>query len=205
VGLVAGRLARKYGKPAAVGFVTPDGGVRVSLRGMPGFHIGELLNGCAEHLEGFGGHAGAGGGSIKAGHWDAFRQTFAAIITTQSIHASDHLLLPIDGILALSCMHIGLADRLTRFEPIGRGNSACIWLLKNIQIADRRDLKGGVVRLKLTDGQRWLDGIVFGAGAINDDIQAGLTVSVVGQLQRDDYRGNGAVQFVVEDVISSST
>jgi len=204
VGLVAGRLARKHGKPAAVGFVTQDGGVRVSLRGMPGFHIGELLNACAEHLEGFGGHAGAGGGSIKDGHWDGFRQDFAASITTQSIHASDHLLLPVDGILGLSCMHIGLADRLTRCEPIGRGNSACTWLLKDLQIADRRDLKGGVVRLKLTDGQRWIDGIVFGAGAINDDIQAGLTVSVIGQLQRDDYRGNGAVQFVLEDVISST-
>lgn len=40
VGLAAGRLARKHGRPAAVGFVTPDGCVRVSLRGMPGFHIG---------------------------------------------------------------------------------------------------------------------------------------------------------------------
>jgi len=203
VGLVAGRLARKHGKPAAVGFVTPDGAVRVSLRGMPGFHIGELLNACAAHLEGFGGHAGAGGGSIKAGHWDAFRLAFAASIASQSSQAADHLILPVDGVLALGCLHIGLAERLARFEPIGRGNTASTWLLKDVQIADRRDLKGGVVRLKLTDGSRWIDGIVFGAGAINDDIQAGLTVSLLGQLQKDDYRGNGAVQFVVEDVIAS--
>ncbi|MDQ6970468.1 MAG: single-stranded-DNA-specific exonuclease RecJ [Mariprofundus sp.] len=203
VGLVAGRLARKHGKPAAVGFVTPDGAVRVSLRGMPGFHIGELLNACADCLEGFGGHAGAGGGSIKAGHWDAFRLAFSASIASQSSQAADHLILPVDGVLALGCLHIGLAERLARFEPIGRGNTASTWLLKDVQIADRRDLKGGVVRLKLTDGSRWIDGIVFGAGAINDDIQAGLTVSVLGQLQKDDYRGNGAVQFVVEDVIAS--
>jgi len=203
VGLVAGRLARKHGKPAAVGFVTPDGGVRVSLRGMPGFHIGKLLNACAEHLQGFGGHAGAGGGGIKAGQWKAFKQTFAAAIEDQSKHATDHRIISIDGMLGLGCMHIGLADRLARFEPFGRGNPACTWLLNNMHIADRRDLKGGVVRLKLTDGSRWLDGIVFGAGAINDEIQPGLTVSLIGQLQRDDYRGNGAVQFVIEDVISA--
>jgi len=201
VGLVAGRLARKHGKPAAVGFVTPDGGVRVSLRGMPGFHIGKLLNACAEHLQGFGGHAGAGGGGIKAGQWDAFKQTFAAAIADQATHAADHLSLAIDGVLGLGCMHIGLADRLARFEPLGRGNVACTWLLKDVHIADRRDLKGGVVRLKLTDGKHWIDAIVFGAGALNDDIQVGLTVSVIGQLQRDDYRGNGAVQFVLEDVV----
>ena len=204
VGLVAGRLARKHGRPAAVGFVTPDGVVRVSLRGMPGFHIGKLLNACSGHLEGFGGHAGAGGGGIKAGQWHAFIKTFAACIEDQSKHVSDHLRVEIDGVLGLGCMHIALADRLARFEPVGRGNSACAWLLENVHIADRRDLKGGVVRLKLTDGSRWIDGIVFGAGAISDDIQPGLTVSVVGQLQKDDYRGNGAVQFVVEDVISRS-
>jgi len=56
--------------------------------------------------------------------------------------------------------------------------------------------------LKLTDGSRWLDGIVFGASGMGDAIEPGLTVSLIGQLQKDDWRGNGAVQFVVEDVIA---
>jgi len=202
VGLAAGRLARKHGKPAAVGFITPDGVIRVSLRGQPGFHIGELLQSCADHLEGFGGHAGAGGGSLKNGCWDAFVGAFAAAVAAQQKQADDHLLLPVDGALGLGAMHIGLAERLSRFEPLGRGNPACTWLIEDLQIADRRDLKGGVVRLKLTDGSRWIDGIVFGANAINDAIQPGLTVSLIGQLQKDDWRGNGAVQFVVEDVLA---
>ncbi len=203
VGLAAGRLARKHGKPAAVGFVTPDGVIRVSLRGQPGFHIGDLLNACSEYLDGFGGHAGAGGGSIKFGEWDGFVSAFAAEVAKQRKSAGLGMQLAVDGILGLGCMHIGLAGRLSRFEPLGRGNPACTWLLKDLQIADRRDLKGGVTRLKLTDGSRWLDGIVFGAGAINDVIQPGLTVSLIGHLQQDDWRGNGAVQFVVEDVITA--
>jgi len=201
VGLAAGRLARKHGKPAAVGFVTPDGAVRVSLRGTPGFHVGNILNACSDHLEGFGGHAGAGGGTIRAGQWDAFSTAFGRAISKQAANADDHLLQPIDGILGLSCMHFGLAERLARFEPFGRGNPACLWLLKDIQIADRRDLKGGVTRLKLTDGSRWLDGIVFGANGMGDAIEPGLTVSVIGELQKDTYRGNGAVQFVIKDVM----
>ncbi|OIO73615.1 MAG: single-stranded-DNA-specific exonuclease RecJ [Zetaproteobacteria bacterium CG1_02_53_45] len=202
VGLAAGRLARKHGKPAAVGFVTPDGAVRVSLRGRAGFHVGDLLNACSAHLEGFGGHAGAGGGTIKAGQWDQFVASFARVIAQQAEHVADHLSLPVDGVLTLPAMHIALAERLARFEPLGKGNPACTWLLKDLQIADRRNLKGGVVRLKLTDGKNWIDGIVFGATAISDAIEPGLTISAVGQLQKDEYRGNGAVQFVVEDVIS---
>ena len=200
VGLGAGRLARKHGRQEAVGFIAPGGGVRVSLRGRPGFHIGDLLNACSEHLEGFGGHTGAGGGTIKQGQWDLFCKTFTQEINKQSEHASDFLTAPIDGVLTLAAMHAGLADRLSQFEPIGRGNPASLWLVNDLHIADRRNLKGGVVRLKLTDGSHWIDGIVFGANGMSDAIEAGLTVSVVGQLQKDEWRGNGAVQFVVEDV-----
>ena len=202
VGLVAGRLARKHGRPAAVGFVTPEGAVRVSLRGTPGFHIGELLNGCSAHLEGFGGHAGAGGGTVRQGEWDQFTAIFAQVVANQAEHTSDYLVHTVDGVLSLGAMHIALADRLARFEPIGKGNPACSWLIKDLHIADRRNLKGGVVRLKLTDGANWIDGIVFGANGISDAIEPGLSVSVVGQLQRDEWRGNGAVQFVIEDVIA---
>jgi len=204
VGLAAGRLARKHGKPAAVGFVTPDGTVRVSLRGVAGFHVGDLLNACSDHLDGFGGHAGAGGGTVRDGQWEQFRAAFAAAVSEQAAHVGDHLLIEIDGVLDLGCMHAGLAERLIRFEPFGRGNPACRWLLRDIRIAERRDLKGGVTRLKLTDGGRWLDGIVFGAGAFGDAIEPGANISVIGELQPDRYRGNGAVQFVVQDVLLSS-
>jgi len=204
VGLAAGRLARKHGRPAAVGFVTPDGAVRVSLRGRPGFHIGRLLNACSDYLEGFGGHAGAGGGTIKEGQWEAFISVFGKAINEQSKQASDDMTQSIDGVLSLNCMHIGLAERLSRFEPIGKGNPACAWLLKDVHIANRRDLKGGVVRLRLTDGSRWLDGIVFGVNGMGGGIEPGSTVSVIGQLKRDDWRGHGAVQFVVDDVWAES-
>ncbi|MDX8410325.1 MAG: single-stranded-DNA-specific exonuclease RecJ [Mariprofundaceae bacterium] len=201
VGLAAGRLARKHGKPAAVGFVTPDGQIRVSLRGRPGFHVGELLNACADHLDGFGGHAGAGGGTIRAGAWSGFTGAFGAAVANQAAHASDHLLSEIDGVLGLGAMHIGLAERMARFEPLGQGNPACTWLLKDLHITDRRELKGGVLRLKLTDGAQWLDAIVFGANGLGDVLQPGQVISPIGALQKDDWRGNGAIQFVIEDVL----
>jgi single-stranded-DNA-specific exonuclease len=204
VGLAAGRLARKYGKPAAVGFVTPDGAVRISLRGRPGFHIGKLLNACSNYLEDFGGHAGAGGGAVKSGQWEAFTAAFAAAISEQAERADDHMTQAIDGVTGLGCMHIGLAERLARFEPLGNGNPACVWLLRDVHIADRRDLKGGVVRLKVGNGTLWLSAIVFAANGFSNDLQPGCQISLIGQLQKDNWRGNGAVQFVVEDALIES-
>lgn len=199
VGLAAGRLARKHGRPAAVGFITPDGTVRVSLRGTPGFHIGDLLHACSAHLDGFGGHAGAGGGGIRQGAWDDFVAAFGKAIAVQASHAANHLDQPVDGILGLNAMHAGFAERLARFEPLGRGNPPCSWLIENLHIVERRDMKGGVSRLKVSDGNAWLDCIIFGANGFSAPLQAGCAVSLIGQLQPDDYRGNGAVQFVVED------
>ncbi|MFQ5641048.1 MAG: single-stranded-DNA-specific exonuclease RecJ, partial [bacterium] len=167
-------------------------------------HVGDLLNEWSEHLEGFGGRAGAGGGTIREGEWDGFVQSFGKAILRQAETADDHLVQSIDGKLGLGAMPIGLAERLARFEPFGNGNPACTWLLEDVHIADRRDLKGGVVRLKLSDGARWLDGIVFGAGALDAVLQRGQVVSLIGQLKRDDWRGNGAVQFVVEDALTSN-
>ena len=107
----------------------------------------------------------------------------------------------VDGVLGLGAMHAGLAERLQRFEPIGRGNPACTWLLKDVHIAERKDLKGGVMRLSLSDGHRYVPSIVFGGSVLSDSLQAGQVVSVLGQLKVDDWRGGGAIQFVVEDVI----
>ncbi len=201
VGLAAGRLSRKHGKPAAVGFVTQDGRIRVSLRGRPGFHIGELLNDCNAYLEGFGGHAGAGGGTVAAGRWDDFVKAFGAAVARQAETAGDQLTTAVDGVLGLEAMHAGLAERLQRFEPIGQGNPASSWLIKDVHIADKRSLKGGVTRLKVSDGAHWLDTIVFGGGAFGDALERGGVVSLLGQLKPDEYRGNGAVQFVIEDVV----
>lgn len=202
VGLAAGRLSRKHGKPAAVGFVTPDGVIRVSLRGTAGFHIGELLQSCSHCLEGFGGHMGAGGGSVKEAQWQAFVEAFGEAVESQSEHAGEQLMIPVDGILGLNAMHAGLAERLLRFEPVGQGNPGSTWLVHGVHIAENRSLKGGVLRLKVTDGSDWLDAIVFGGGVYGDALERGSTVSLIGQLKPDDYRGNGAVQFVVEDVFA---
>ena len=201
VGLVAGRLAREYNRPAAVGFVDGQNNVRVSLRGRPGFHIGELLHACSDVLLGFGGHAGAGGGTIKAGYWQDFVSSFEQAINHQQQSGLFANAVVIDGVLTMPALHIGLASRLQRFEPIGQGNPPCVWILHEVHIVDVRKLSGGVVRLQLSDGQMFAQAVVFGGGIFEQDLQVGVIVSLLGSLQPDVFRGGDAVQFVVEDVL----
>jgi len=203
VGLVAGRLARQHGRPAAVGFQEGSGLIRVSLRGVSGFHIGDLLQSCAEYLLGFGGHAGAGGGTIKEGAWLNFVTCFSQAIKEQQQNGAMQTRKLIDGVLNLSALHHGLASRLQRFEPIGQGNPGCLWVLHDVSIVDVKKLKGGVCRIQLSDGHQYLQAVLFKGGALLDDIQQGVCLSLLGQLKLDDYRGGDAVQFVIEDVVLS--
>ena len=200
VGLAAGRLARQHGRPAAVGFVDGDKRIRVSLRGVKGFHIGELLNDCSVHLDGFGGHAGAGGGTVKEGEWAGFATAFEVAINKQQA-GEHHQMLDIDGILSLPSLHIGLATRLSRFEPTGQGNASCVWLLHDVSIVDIKRLKGGVIRLQLSDGQCFVPAVAFRGTQLFAGIEAGVCVSLIGHLQKDDYRGGDNIQFVVEDIL----
>ena len=177
--------------------------IRVSLRGRPGFHIGDLLQSCSEHLIGFGGHAGAGGGTVKSASWNAFVLDFTDAVLQQQREGLIKNHTYVDGILALSALHIGLASRLKRFEPIGQGNPGCLWLLKDITIVDMKKLKGGVIRLRLSEGAFFTNAVVFGGSALEIYLQQGMSVSLLGQLQMDDFRGGDAVQFVVEDVLSN--
>ncbi len=203
VGLVAGRLARQYGKPAAVGFVDGHGGIRVSLRGVKGFHIGEILQACAASMQGFGGHAGAGGGTIRQEDWQAFVQEFGQAVQAQ-MQGETQVTVAVDGVLRLSALHAGLAARLERFEPVGQGNPACLWVLAAVEVVDVQKLKGGVLRIRLHDDGLFAHAVAFGASALAQDLVAGQRVSLLGQLRRDEYRGGQATQFVIQDVLLSS-
>jgi single-stranded-DNA-specific exonuclease len=200
VGLVAGRLARQHGRPAAVGFIEGSGAIRVSLRGVKGFHIGNLLQACSNMLTGFGGHAGAGGGTVKEGMWQDFVVKFHdAVVQQQQTPIETSVL--IDGVLSLSAMHMGLASRLQKFEPIGQGNPAPLWLLHDVTLVNKKSLKGGVCRLQLSDGALFLSAVLFKSGVLLDDVHDGQCLSLLGQLKPDDYRGGNAVQFVAEVVL----
>ncbi len=203
VGLVAGKLARRHGRPAAIGFVEAGGVIRVSLRGAPGFHVGEILQACSEHMEHFGGHQGAGGGSIRPENWEGFRQAFGLASTQLAGDAEEARKIEIDGVLALSAIHAGLVERLGRFEPCGQGNPECVWLLEGGSIANRQDLRAGAVRLRYVAADGQVDAIAFRAGGLETALQPGNRVGLVGRLSFDRFRGRGAIQFVIDDVMPS--
>lgn len=76
IGIIAGRLAEKYHCPAIALSVNEDGSLKGSGRTIPEVHLKNALDKCQTYLNGYGGHAGAAGLSLKPENLEAFKRAF---------------------------------------------------------------------------------------------------------------------------------
>ncbi|MDX8409386.1 MAG: single-stranded-DNA-specific exonuclease RecJ [Mariprofundales bacterium] len=200
VGLAAGKLARRFHQPAAVGYVDKHEIIHLSLRGVTGFHIAQLLDSCAPLLLRHGGHAGAGGCALARADWGKFLHSFADAISNQVAQGKvTPPMMEIDAALTMDATHTGLADRAARFEPTGHGNPPCRLLLLESEIASVREVRSGALSIKLRHQGMFIAAIAFRPGPLTEVLTVGASIPLVGALQRDQWRGGDALQFVIED------
>ena len=131
-GIVASRLLDHYHVPAAVAV-----GATGSARAPDGYNVHDALAAAAEHLVRFGGHAAAGGFTVKPGAFEAFRAAFTAACAKQrggrapdaDAPACDVWVEPEDLTPALH------AD-IRRLEPFGEGNPEPVFGLRGVALRE---------------------------------------------------------------------
>lgn len=121
VGIVAGRVTRKYNRPCIV--LGNEGDLaKGSGRSVDGVNLVEVLGTCGEHLASWGGHPLAVGVALPKTHLAEFRAQFSAAVRNvvgESI-AEPHL----DLAAWLTTDQIGsrLMEELDHLHPYGQGN-----------------------------------------------------------------------------------
>jgi single-stranded-DNA-specific exonuclease len=210
VGIVAGRLKERFGKPAFVaGF---EGGMgRGSARSIPGIDLGGIIRAAAEArvIEYGGGHAMAAGFSLMAGQLDGFRRfvedRFSG--TGAALAAANDLSL--DAVSSPAGANLALAQELAQAGPYGAGNPEPLLGLPDVRVAYADVVGGAHVKLRLAGGDgSILDAIAFRAAGT--PLGAGLLaarggrVHVAGRLRQDDWNGRVRVQLEIEDAASGS-
>jgi single-stranded-DNA-specific exonuclease len=138
IGIVAGRLAERYGRPALMialpADATADGVGQGSGRSITGFALHQALAHCAEHLVAHGGHAAAAGFKIRAAEVDAFRERFCACVTESFGGQPPAPRLVLDTEVPLGALTTGLVGDLNRLEPYGSGNRRPLFLAGGLQV-----------------------------------------------------------------------
>jgi len=103
VGIVAGRIREKTGRPTFVCALSHDGSIKGSGRSIPGFHLRDALDLVAKRdasvLQKFGGHAAAAGVTIAPGKFERFAELFEHVAREQISEAMLQQVLEVDGSL----------------------------------------------------------------------------------------------------------
>ncbi|HWA03466.1 MAG TPA: single-stranded-DNA-specific exonuclease RecJ [Rhizomicrobium sp.] len=210
VGIVAGRLKDRFGKPAFVaGF---EGGMaRGSARSVNGVDIGAIVRAAkdAGHLSTGGGHAMAAGFSLTADQAEGFQRFLAERFGEIGLAHAGVPELEIDAVISPSGATPELAGEIALAGPYGAGNPEPLVAACDVRVVFADVVGREHVRMRVSggDGSR-LDAIAFrSAGSdLGRALLAsrGKTVHLAGRLRADLWNGKTRVQLQVEDAAPAS-
>ena len=169
VGIAASRMVERTGRPSVLLSIDETGRARGSGRGIPGFDLLAALEGCAEHLDRFGGHRAAAGVELDATAIDAFREAFATAAAEQFPDGPPEQPRRIDAVVGPEALAIDVAEQFEALGPFGEGNPAVRLLVPWARAEDIRTMgdDGRHARFALASGRSRAGAVAFnGASAL---------------------------------------
>jgi single-stranded-DNA-specific exonuclease len=199
-GLVASRLAERYGRPAIVLERGPEV-ARGSARSIPGIDIVEAIGASRDILDRFGGHAAAAGLSLPSDQIDTFRRELAAAVMDLCGGRLPEREVLIDAEVMPEDLHLATVDTLGRLEPFGRGNEQPLFIVRNASHRYARLTRDGRhITLQIVDSRRRSHrAIFFGAGPRMRELLDSPRIDVVTTLERDTWDGRESLKLFIRD------
>ena len=205
VGIVASRLVETFYKPAFV-LTKSNGFVTGSARSVRGFDLYEAISSCADLLENFGGHIYAAGLTLREENLPEFVKRIDAYV---GAHISDEMSTPVidvDSEINFAQITPKFFRILKQFQPFGPGNSAPIFLTKNVyDDGNGRKVGPGGQHLKLeliqeSQPYHQISAIAFNMASLFDHIRNGNPVDICYCVVENYYRGNSTIQLRIKDM-----
>ena len=197
IGIVASRLADKYGRPAVVLSVT-DGIANGSARSVSGFSIYDALCECSYLLSKFGGHEMAAGLTLYESSIDSFRNAindFAARIPRSLPE------IKLDCKLNPAALSVDLAEELKVMEPFGVGNPTPMFGIFDLTIRKITSVGSGKhMRLTLEKGDTSFPAMLFGTPPTAFAYDVGDRVDVAVTIDTNIFGGNVSLTVSVKEI-----
>jgi single-stranded-DNA-specific exonuclease len=162
VGIVAGRVSRKYHRPCVV--LGNEGEfAKGSGRSVDGVNLVEILAACSDDLNSWGGHPMAVGVSVAKDRVDAFRARFEAAVLAQLGGARAESSLALAAWIPPEQIRETLMEELGALHPFGQGNPEPVFGVRGIVLRQRPEVfKEQHFRFSVEDGRgRRLYGVAW--------------------------------------------
>ena len=207
IGIVAGRLKERFGRPAIVIAETEDGIGKGSGRSISGVDLGAAVLRAKDSglLIAGGGHAMAAGLTLPSGGFEPFRDFMSELLAAEVARAQGERALQLDALLAPGGVAGALCDALDAAGPYGAG-----WPSPRVAAGPVRLLKTGIVGdghvrgLGCGDDGKSFKWIAFRSAAT--ELGQALLSSpgdqrwwLAGTIRRDEWNGGNAAEMHLED------
>lgn len=201
-GLVAGRLAEEFYRPAIV-IKTGENISSGSCRSIPEFNIILALTQCHRLLSQFGGHSQAAGFTLPTRNLARLKQYLSQLAMEQLAGADLRPQLDIDVEATLPELSGDTFYTIQQLAPFGRGNPAPTFLSRRTEVIDCYTMGNGRehLRLKLKQGSTVWDGVGFRLGNYLAEISPHL--DIVYNLEIDRWGGKERLRLNILDFVPS--
>ena len=202
VGIVASRMASRFGRPAVMIALDGEAG-QGSARSIDGYHIAKAFEACAQHLVSHGGHAMAAGLRIEAVSVDAFTAALAQ-------HAQQHFpsekidaSLRVDAEITLAELTYTLAHQIETMAPFGSGNPPVMLAVRQVKLVGapkRMGRNGNTLSLLVGQGETRVRCVGFGMGELAERLAGVQTVDIAGEPAVNRYAGRASAELMLANV-----
>jgi single-stranded-DNA-specific exonuclease len=203
----ASRLRERYRKPTMVIGIDRAANIgKGSGRSQPGVNLGRAVQAAFDEglLLAGGGHAMAAGLSVRPDAIPELRAFLNERLAAEAQVAAAEDGLDIDALVTAGGCDRGLYTSFQALAPFGPGNPEPMFAAANVRVERPMALRGGHVRVTLTDGSggrlkavAWrAEDTEHGRRLLNE----GGAIHVAGRLRPDDWQGRESVELEIEDV-----
>ena len=134
IGLVAGRLTNRYGRPVFLFHLTKDGLAKGSCRSIDEFNVYEALCQNKDILKSFGGHRCAAGLSLPQENLEKLKEALETTVAKQFTIDQLRPKLQLDASLELRDTNKKLTQDLEKLEPFGNQNPVPTFLVNDLSL-----------------------------------------------------------------------
>ncbi len=202
IGIVAGKLVDRFGRPSIVLSVDPESGkVRGSARSIAGFHMADAVRAHSELIEG-GGHAMAAGFSGKAEELDDIAKSLASY-GAERLKPEDLVRRTVvDAEVEAREADFAAAESLSALEPFGEANPEPAVVVRGVPVEGVKQTRNPdhPQLLIRPDGIGFLRAPAFGLGRRLSGVEGGFVADLLIQPSIDEWQGQRRLRWAVRDL-----
>ena len=202
IGLVAGKLANEFYKPAIIINLGPEL-CQGSCRSIAEFNIASALAECHDLLTAFGGHPLAAGFTVARQNLAQLEQRLMSLAMDQLGHLDLRPELAIDAELPLSVLAGDTFNLIQKLSPFGRGNPQPTFLTRGVEVVECRNFgnHGEWLRLKLKQGNVTWQAVDFESQRKREEIPS--RIDIVYNLEKRRWNGEEVLRLNLLDFAPS--